>query len=78
MWSHWWKELAKNHLLVRFDQRGCGLSDWSVDDISFDAWVSDLEAVVDTLVGFKEPVNVSGVVVQPSDVRFSPLSSDLR
>lgn len=49
VWSHWWKELAKNHLLIRFDQRGCGLSDWSVEDISFDAWVGDLEAVVDTL-----------------------------
>jgi pimeloyl-ACP methyl ester carboxylesterase/DNA-binding CsgD family transcriptional regulator len=29
------------------DPRGCGLSDWDVTDISFDAWVGDLEAVVD-------------------------------
>ena len=49
VWRHWWEELAKDHLLVRFDQRGCGLSDWSVEDISFDAWVKDLEAVVDAL-----------------------------
>ena len=49
VWRHWWEELAKDHLLVRFDQRGCGLSDWSVEDISFDAWVRDLEAVVDAL-----------------------------
>jgi len=49
VWRHWWEELAKDNLLVRFDQRGCGLSDWSVEDISFDAWVRDLEAVVDAL-----------------------------
>lgn len=49
VWRHWWQELSKNHLLVRYDARGCGLSDWSVEDLSFDAWVSDLELVVDTL-----------------------------
>ena len=45
IWSHWWEELARSHLLVRFDQRGSGLSDWEVDDVSFEACVSDLEAV---------------------------------
>jgi class 3 adenylate cyclase/pimeloyl-ACP methyl ester carboxylesterase len=39
--------LAKNHTLIRYDPRGNGLSDWDVADISLDAWVSDLEAVVD-------------------------------
>jgi pimeloyl-ACP methyl ester carboxylesterase/DNA-binding CsgD family transcriptional regulator len=33
--------------VIRFDQRGGGLSDWNVENISFEAWVSDLEAVVD-------------------------------
>ncbi|MCH8226520.1 MAG: alpha/beta fold hydrolase [Chloroflexi bacterium] len=49
VWRHWWEELAKDHLLVRFDQRGIGLSDWSVEDLSFDARVLDLEAVVDAV-----------------------------
>lgn len=49
VWSHWWEELAQNHHLVRFDQRGSGLSDWRVEDLSFDSWVGDLAAVVDTL-----------------------------
>jgi pimeloyl-ACP methyl ester carboxylesterase/DNA-binding CsgD family transcriptional regulator len=34
---------------VTYDARGCGLSQRKVDDISFDAWVRDLEAVVDSL-----------------------------
>jgi pimeloyl-ACP methyl ester carboxylesterase len=47
IWSHWLDGLAANHTLVRYDERGCGLSDWEVADFSFDAWVNDLELVVD-------------------------------
>jgi DNA-binding SARP family transcriptional activator/pimeloyl-ACP methyl ester carboxylesterase len=51
VWSHWWQELSRDHRLVRYDERGCGLSDRDVDATSFtlDAWVRDLETVVDTL-----------------------------
>lgn len=51
VWSHWWRELSRDHTLVRYDERGCGLSDWDVDADSFglEAWVRDLETVVDTL-----------------------------
>ena len=38
--------LANNHRLVRYDARGNGLSDWEVDDISFEASVADLTAVI--------------------------------
>ena len=41
------RDLAEVRMLVRFDQRGNGLSDWRADDISFEAFVSDLETVVD-------------------------------
>ncbi|MGY1617922.1 alpha/beta fold hydrolase [Geodermatophilus sp. SYSU D00691] len=51
VWSHWWRELSRDHTLVRYDERGCGLSDRDVDADSFtlEAWVRDLETVVDTL-----------------------------
>jgi pimeloyl-ACP methyl ester carboxylesterase/DNA-binding CsgD family transcriptional regulator len=39
-------ELSRSHELLRYDERGCGLSDWTPHDISFDAWVDDLETVV--------------------------------
>ena len=39
--------LAAEHRLIRYDARGNGLSDWHVDDISFDAFVRDLESVVE-------------------------------
>ncbi len=34
---------------VFYDSRGCGLSQRAVDDVSLDAWVRDLETVVDAL-----------------------------
>ena len=39
--------LSRHFRLIRHDPRGTGLSDWDVPDISLDAWVSDVAAVVD-------------------------------
>jgi pimeloyl-ACP methyl ester carboxylesterase/DNA-binding SARP family transcriptional activator len=49
VWSHWWRGLSAHYTLVRYDERGCGLSDWDITDFDLDAWVRDLETVVDTL-----------------------------
>ena len=49
VWRSLLDELSSAHTLVRYDERGCGLSDWMVDDLSFDAWVNDLETVVDAI-----------------------------
>ena len=47
VWAHWLRGLARHRRLIRYDQRGCGLSDWDVEDFSLDAWLADLAAVVD-------------------------------
>jgi pimeloyl-ACP methyl ester carboxylesterase/DNA-binding CsgD family transcriptional regulator len=47
IWRHWIEGLSQRHTLVRYDTRGCGLSDRAPGEISFEAWVRDLEAVVD-------------------------------
>ncbi len=47
VWVHWLEELTRDHTLIYYDERGSGLSDWNAEDISFEAWVRDLEAVVD-------------------------------
>ena len=49
VWSPLLRALMQRHRLVRYDQRGCGLSDWDVPSMSFDDWVADLETVVDHL-----------------------------
>ena len=46
VWGPWLAELSKQHTYLRYDQRGCGLSDADVADFSLAAWVADLEAVV--------------------------------
>lgn len=49
VWRHWLTDLSENYRLIRYDERGCGLSDWDVDEFSMEVWVRDLETVVDTL-----------------------------
>jgi pimeloyl-ACP methyl ester carboxylesterase/DNA-binding winged helix-turn-helix (wHTH) protein len=58
--------LAREFTLIRYDARGNGLSDWDVGEISLDAWVRDLETVVDAvgigrfpLLGFSQGCAVS-------------------
>jgi pimeloyl-ACP methyl ester carboxylesterase/DNA-binding winged helix-turn-helix (wHTH) protein len=49
IWSPFIGALSSRFRFIRYDERGNGLSDWNVEDISFDAFVRDLETVVDTL-----------------------------
>ena len=47
IWRHWWAALSVHHRLIRYDERGNGMSQRDVSEVSFDTWVSDLETVVD-------------------------------
>ncbi|HEX6055999.1 MAG TPA: alpha/beta fold hydrolase [Intrasporangium sp.] len=49
VWRHWMEGLSRDRTFVRYDERGCGLSDQDPQDISFEAFVRDLETVVDDL-----------------------------
>jgi DNA-binding winged helix-turn-helix (wHTH) protein/pimeloyl-ACP methyl ester carboxylesterase len=77
VWRHWLRELSHRHRLIRYDERGCGLSDWDVPDFSLEAWVRDLETVVDAagldrfpLLGISQggPVAVTYAVRHPERV----------
>lgn len=47
IWSPLFRQLGQSFQLVRYDERGCGLSDWEVAEISFATFVRDLEIVAD-------------------------------
>ena len=47
IWRHWYTALSRHHRLVRYDERGNGMSQRDVSDVSFDTWVRDLETIVD-------------------------------
>lgn len=49
VWRHWLDALGQRHRLIRYDERGCGLSGWDAPNFTFDAWVDDLERVVDAV-----------------------------
>lgn len=46
VWRHWIRSLSRDFCLIRHDERANGLSDWEVDDVSFEALARDLDAVV--------------------------------
>jgi pimeloyl-ACP methyl ester carboxylesterase/DNA-binding SARP family transcriptional activator len=47
VWRHWIDSLSRENTLIRYDERGNGLSDWNAGDLSFAAMVSDLKSVAD-------------------------------
>ncbi len=49
VWRHWLATLGERHTVIRYDERGCGLSDPEPGDPSLETWVADLEAVVDAV-----------------------------
>lgn len=49
IWGKSFSVMAQGRSFIRYDERGCGLSDWNVRDLSFDAFVEDLELVADKL-----------------------------
>lgn len=66
IWSPLFKSLARTFNFVRYDGRGCGLSNWDVSEINFETFVSDLEMVVDAaglerfpLLGISQGASVS-------------------
>ena len=66
VFRHMYLGMARDFSLVRYDARGNGLSDWDVVEVSLDAWVSDLETVVDAagldrfpLIGFSQGAAIS-------------------
>src|SRR5215510_7197322 len=60
VWRHWMRFFSDHFHFVRHDERGCGMTDWNVGDLSFARWVEDLEAVVG-VAGPQEPFALLGI-----------------
>lgn len=56
IWGDLFQALAANRNFIRYDERGNGLSDWDVKEISQEKFVQDLEAVIDELKLEKFPL----------------------
>jgi pimeloyl-ACP methyl ester carboxylesterase len=60
VWRHWTTFFSDHFRYVRYDERGCGMSDWNINDLSLERRVMDLETVVDA-AGLTEPVVLLGL-----------------
>ncbi|HWO02377.1 MAG TPA: alpha/beta fold hydrolase [Blastocatellia bacterium] len=60
VWRHWIHFFSDHFRFVRYDERGCGMTDWNVGDLSLERWVEDLEAVVDA-ADTREPFGLLGI-----------------
>jgi pimeloyl-ACP methyl ester carboxylesterase/DNA-binding CsgD family transcriptional regulator len=75
VWRHFLLDLGRFATVVRYDERGYGLSDWDVSDYSLGARIADLEAIADAaglqrfaLLGMSQggPVAISYATRHPS------------
>ena len=60
VWRHWTAFLSAHFRFVRYDERGCGMSDWDVRDLSLERRVRDLETVVEA-ARLTEPFALLGI-----------------
>jgi pimeloyl-ACP methyl ester carboxylesterase len=47
LWGHWLRFFSGHFRLVRYDERGCGMTDWNLGELPPDRWIEDLERVAD-------------------------------
>src|ERR687895_1697269 len=59
VWRHWTAFFSRHFRFVRYDERGCGMSDWRPGNLTVDQWTADLESVIDA-AGLVEPVTLLG------------------
>ena len=60
VWRHWIRFFSDHFRFIRHDERGCGMTDWNVGDLSFERWVEDLEALIE-VVDPPEPFALLGI-----------------
>jgi pimeloyl-ACP methyl ester carboxylesterase/DNA-binding CsgD family transcriptional regulator len=59
LWRHWLGFLSSHFRFIRYDERGCGLSDRDAP-VSVERWVTDFEDVCSVAAG-NEPVTILGM-----------------
>lgn len=60
VWRHWIEFFAEHFHFIRYDERGCGMSQWEVPEVSLPRWIDDLEAVIEG-AQCNEPMTLLGI-----------------
>jgi pimeloyl-ACP methyl ester carboxylesterase/DNA-binding CsgD family transcriptional regulator len=60
VWRHWIRFFSEHCRFVRFDERGCGMSEWKSGPLTIEQWADDLETIIDAARP-GEPVTLLGI-----------------
>jgi pimeloyl-ACP methyl ester carboxylesterase/DNA-binding CsgD family transcriptional regulator len=60
VWRHWIRFFSDNFHYIRYDERGCGMTDRNVGDLSLERWVADVEDIV-AAANLREPFSLLGI-----------------
>ena len=60
VWRHWIRFFSDHFRYIRYDERGCGMTDRNIGDLSLDRWVADVEDVV-AAADLREPFSLLGI-----------------
>ena len=60
VWRHWIHFFSQNFRYIRYDERGCGMTDRNVGNLSLDRWVADVEDIV-AAANLQEPFSLLGI-----------------
>jgi pimeloyl-ACP methyl ester carboxylesterase len=61
VWKHWLQHFSAHSRFVRYDERGCGMSEWRLTDLTLERWAGDLASVVDAAQPDGAPVILLGI-----------------
>ena len=60
VWKHWLQFFSAHSRFVRYDERGCGMSEWQDGPLSLDQWAADLQSIIDAAQP-EGPVTLLGI-----------------
>ncbi|PYR67941.1 MAG: helix-turn-helix transcriptional regulator [Acidobacteria bacterium] len=60
VWKHWIQFFSQHWRFIRFDERGCGMSEWRSGGLTIERWAADLETILEAARP-SEPVTLLGV-----------------
>ena len=60
VWRHWIRFFSDQFRFIRYDERGCGMTDRNTGDLSLERWVADVEDIV-AAADMREPFSLLGI-----------------
>ena len=60
VWRHWIQFFSTHFQFTRYDERGCGMSEWRAGALTIEEWTADLELVIST-AQIDSPITLLGI-----------------